>query len=195
MDLQYELRMLTELGDIGVSEIARTLMAGGSAAMTAYFWLVRSRREKPQLDLYQLSNFRPSLRSQPGKEDVKRLCLAQIDTGGVLIANNSTRQNSILKFECYLDHQGERIQGDWGYGGEDKPPMECGARDHHRLQPSLLFRGAKRLRNARRSELSHRASDRKWQAIWRGFLADDPTGRLVPCVPRFFQGAPLSVPG
>ena len=33
------------------------LLSGGSFIFTAYFWLVKARREKPNLEFYQLSDF------------------------------------------------------------------------------------------------------------------------------------------
>ncbi len=131
--------MFSLLADIPWSELSRSAMAGGSALMTGYFWLVRSRREKPKLEMYQLSNFRASLRSQQGSEDKKRLCISQIDTGGVLIANNSTRQNSVLRFDCYLQHQGRKIKGDWGFSGDDKPPWNVGPETTIAFSPACFF--------------------------------------------------------
>lgn len=131
--------MFSLLADNAYPEIIRSVMAGGSAAVTSYFWFVRSRRESPRLEMYQLGNFRASLRRKEGAENIKRLCLSQIDTGGVLIANNSTRQNSILRFDCYLEHHGNRIKGDWGYTGEDKPPWNVGPETTIAFSPACFF--------------------------------------------------------
>ena len=42
-----EQTMFSLLADTFVAEALRSVMAGGSAALTSYFWFVRSRREKP----------------------------------------------------------------------------------------------------------------------------------------------------
>ena len=131
--------MFSLLADVSVADFVRSVMAGGSAAVTSYFWFVRSRRERPSLQMYQLSNFRSSVRSQPGDKSMRRLCLSQIDTGGVLIANNSTRQNSVFRFDCYLEHQGHRIKGDWGFSGEDKPPWNIGPETTIAFSPACFF--------------------------------------------------------
>ena len=131
--------MSSFFSDISIADLVRSVMAGGSAALTSYFWLVRSRRERPKLEMYQLNNFRAALRRQPGSEETRRLCLSQIDTGGVLIANNSTRQNSILRFDCYLEHKGRTIKGDWGYSGDDKPPWNIGPETTIAFSPACFF--------------------------------------------------------
>ena len=93
-----------------------------SAAMTGYFWLVKARREKARLQFFQLHGFRASLRRGDEEKKTRRLCLSQVDAGGVLVANDSTRQNSIIRFDCYLRHRGQQIKGTWGYVDNDKPP-------------------------------------------------------------------------
>lgn len=98
-----------------------------SFGITIYFWLVKARRERPQLRVYQIGNFRAVCRRHQQRDDVKRLCVQQIDNCGVLIANNSTRQNSIVLFDCwFLLPDGEHIRGDWGTIGEDRPPWNIG---------------------------------------------------------------------
>jgi len=130
---------LSLLADIPVADVVRSAMAGGSAAVTSYFWFVRSRREKPKLEMYQLSHFRASLRRGDAEQGTKRLGLSQIDTGGVLIANNSTRQNSVLRFDCYLTHQGRKLKGDWGFSGDDKPPWNIGPETTIAFSPACFF--------------------------------------------------------
>lgn len=92
-----------------------------SIVMTAYFWLVKARRERPHLKVFQLDAFNATLRS--GREEGgKRLCLTQIGDCGVLIANNSSRQSSILRFDCFVHHDGRWLEGRWGYVNNDAPP-------------------------------------------------------------------------
>lgn len=98
------------------------LLSAGSAILTGYFWLVRSRRETPRLTFYQLQDFRATLRSSRDEKKAKRLGLTQIEPCGVLVANNSTRQNSIVRFDCFLRHKGQQIRGSWGYVDDDQPP-------------------------------------------------------------------------
>ena len=125
---------LTSLSDLPID----TFLAVGSATMTAYFWLVRVRQEQPQLTVHQLAGYRASMRhcDTPGK---KRLCLAQIDTGGVLVANHSVRQNSILRFDCFVTIDGREVRGDWGWTGDDKPPWNIGPETAVALSPACFF--------------------------------------------------------
>lgn len=115
------------------------LLSGFSFAVTSYFWLVKARKERPNLQFYQLSNFRASTRRHPDMEGWKRLCLQQLDTGGVLVANHSTRQNSIVLFECFLLTDEGLVAGDWGYSGEDKPPWNIGPESTIALSPACFF--------------------------------------------------------
>ena len=117
----------------------QSVMAFGSAAVTSYFWFVKARRERPDLKMYQLSNFRGSLRRGDAEKQTRRLCVSQIDTGGVLIANNSSRQNSVVRFDCYLIHNKSEIKGDWGWTGDDKPPWNIGPETTIPFSPACFF--------------------------------------------------------
>lgn len=103
------------------------ILSVASFAITVYFWFIQSRRERPQLNIFQISGFKAVCRRQQGREDVKRLSVQQINPTGILVANNSTRQNSIVLFDCwFLFPDGRQIKGDWGYVGEDRPPWNIG---------------------------------------------------------------------
>ena len=115
------------------------LLSGASLAFTGYFWLVKARKERPSLEFYQLSNFRASSRRHPDEDGVKRLCFQQLDTGGVLIVNHSTRQNSVVVFDCFLQTENGEIQGDWGFSGDDKPPWNIGPESTIAFSPACLF--------------------------------------------------------
>ena len=117
----------------------RMLMSGLSFAVTSYFWLVKARKERPCLEFFQLADFRAICRRHPEREGMKRLCIQQLDIGGVLIANHSTRQNSIILFECSLLTDQGLIQGDWGYSGEDKPPWNLGPESSIAFSPACFF--------------------------------------------------------
>jgi len=117
----------------------RMLLSGASFLFTTYFWFVKARKEKPNLQFHQLSDFRSACRSQPGLKDRKRLSIQQLDTGGVLIVNHSTRQNSIVLFDCFLKTGRGEIQGDWGYSGEDKPPWNIGPESSIAFSPACFF--------------------------------------------------------
>ena len=117
----------------------RLLFSAFSFVMTSYFWLVKSRKERPNLEFHQLSNFRMSLRRHPEHEGWRRLSIQQLDTGGVLAVNHSTRQNSIIMFDCLLHTDQGMIQGDWGYSGEDKPPWNIGPESTISLSPAFFF--------------------------------------------------------
>ena len=77
--------------DISTGDIIRSIMAGGSAAVMAYFWFVRSRNEKPDLRFYQLGSFRGTLRRGNSETPGKRLGFIQLEAGGVLVANHRIR--------------------------------------------------------------------------------------------------------
>lgn len=96
-----------------------------SLAVTLYFWFVQANRERPRLRFFQLGDFRTNIRRMSG-DGIRRLCVQQMDTCGVLVANDSTRQNAIINFECAFRHNGHWIQGDWGYVDENKPPWNIG---------------------------------------------------------------------
>ena len=117
----------------------RMIFSGFSFLVTSYFWLVKARKERPNLQFYQLSNFRAVCRRHPKKEDWKRLCLQQLDTGGVLVANHSLRQNSIIFFECFLLTDEGLIAGDWGFSGDDKPPWNVGPESTISISPACFF--------------------------------------------------------
>ena len=116
-----------------------TLLSLFSAAVTSYFWLVKSRKERPHLEFVQLSDFRPTLRNHPERTGMKRLCFQQREPGGVLAVNHSTRQNSIVVFQCRLLSAHAAISGDWGYSGEDKPPWNIGPESSLALSPACFF--------------------------------------------------------
>ena len=116
------------------------LLSAMSLGITAYFWFIQSRRERPQLSMYQVSGFRAVCRRNQRDDDCKRLCVQQLDSCGILIANNSTRQNSIVMFDCWLLlSDGRRIRGDWGSVGEDKPPWNIGPESSIALGLACFF--------------------------------------------------------
>jgi hypothetical protein len=117
----------------------KMLFSGLSLLVTVYFWFVKARKERPNLQFYQLTDFRAVCRRHPEREGVKRLCLQQLDTGGVLIVNHSTRQNSIVLFDCFLRTDRGVVQGDWGYSGEDKPPWNIGPESTIAFSPACFF--------------------------------------------------------
>ena len=124
---------------IGTAEIVRSVMAGGSAAVTGYFWFVKNRKEKPNLKIYQLGPYRPSLRRGNPETPGKRLGLTQLEPGGVLLANNSIRQTSVLRFDCYLKQGATEIKGDWGWSHDDKPPWNIGPETTIAVSPACFF--------------------------------------------------------
>ena len=110
-----------------------------SATMTGYFWLVRARKERPQLTILQMRNFRQTLRSDGAAEGMKRLSLVQVQSRGVLIANQSIRQNSIVRFECSLEFGGQSIKGHFGYLDDDPPPWNIGPESTIALSLACFF--------------------------------------------------------
>lgn len=117
----------------------RMVLSAFSFVVTSYFWLVKARKERPHLEFHQLSGFRVTNRRHQTREGWRRLCLMQIDTGGVLAVNHSTRQNSIILFDCFLHTDQGLVPGDWGYSGEDKPPWNVGPESTIALSPAFFF--------------------------------------------------------
>ena len=106
---------------------AELLISIASFVVTIYFWLIQARRERPRLRIHQIGGFRAVCRRHQQRDDAKRMCVQQMDSCGVLIANNSTRQNSVVLFDCWLLlTDGTEIRGDWGCVGDDKPPWNIG---------------------------------------------------------------------
>ena len=116
-----------------------TVLAVFSVAMTSYFWLVKARQERPKLSFFQMGNYRVNPRRGDADKKTKRLCISQLDTGGVLVANNSTRQNSIVRFDCSIKHEGNRIKGQWGWTGDDKPPWNIPPETTIAFSPCCFF--------------------------------------------------------
>ncbi len=116
-----------------------TVLSGLSILFTAYFWLVKAREERPKLKFYQLTDFRPLMRNHPRHKHLKRLCVQQRGSGGVLVVNHSTRQNSIVVFDCFLQTIHGELRGEWGYGGDDKPPWNIAAGSTVALSPACFF--------------------------------------------------------
>ena len=116
------------------------LFSSLSFVVTVYFWFVKARRDRPNLQFHQLSNFRTSCRRHQERDGIGRLAIQQLDTGGVLVVNHSTRQNSIALFRCYLEtDDGFLIEGDWGYVGDDKPPWNIGPETSIAFSPACFF--------------------------------------------------------
>lgn len=115
------------------------MLTGISFVVTMYFWLIKAHKDKPNLEFYQLSHFRMSSRRHPNRDDMRRVGFQQLDTGGVLIVNHSTRQNSVVLFNCYLKTDQGEIRGDWGYSGDDKPPWNIGPETSIAFSPACFF--------------------------------------------------------
>ena len=106
---------------------------------TIYFWVVQANRERPDLRIFQLQDFRAHARRVQGRDGIRRLGIQQLGGSGVLIANNSTRQNSIVMFECFFQHNGRTYHGDWGYVGDDAPPWNIGPESSIGLALACFF--------------------------------------------------------
>jgi hypothetical protein len=107
--------------------------------MTSYFWMVRARQERPCLNVFQLGGFRTTLRRRDKESQTKTLSITLCELGGVLVANNSIRQTSIIRFDCWLMHEGNWLKGRWGYMNEDKPPWNIGPETTIAINPACFF--------------------------------------------------------
>lgn len=119
----------------------QTLFSAASLLLTLYFWCVKSRRERPNLEFHQLSHFRVTSRRQRERPGIKRVSLQQLDIGGVLAVNHSTRLTSIVLFDCELDLGAGHgtVKGDWGFAGEDRPPWNVGPESALAISPVCFF--------------------------------------------------------
>lgn len=117
----------------------KMLFSSVSMLVTGYFWLIKARKERPCLRFHQLSDYRLTTRRHPKRDGWKRVCLTQQGTGGVLAVNHSTRQNSIILFECFLFTADGVIAGDWGYTGDDRPPWNVGPETTIAFSPAFFF--------------------------------------------------------
>jgi len=62
-----------------------------------------------------------------------------MELGGVLVANNSSRQNSIVRFDCHLVYAGGWLKGSWGYLNDDKPPWNLPPQTSIAISPACFF--------------------------------------------------------
>jgi len=115
-----------------------------STVVTGYFWFVRVRQERPNLKVFQVRDFRAALRGRgrrggDGERKAKRLSLTPMELGGVLVANNSLRQNSIVRFDCFLRYEQAWVKGSWGYLNDDKPPWNIPPQTSIAISPACFF--------------------------------------------------------
>ena len=89
--------------------------------------------------MFQLRDFRATLRQADEAKKTKRLSLTQVELGGVLVANNSLRQNSIVRFDCYLQYEKGWLKGSWGYLNDDKPPWNISPHATIAISPACFF--------------------------------------------------------
>ena len=91
------------------------------------------------MKIFQIRDYRATLRKADDERKTKRLSLTQIESGGVLIANNSIRQNSIVRFDCYLFYEQVWVKGSWGYLNDDKPPWNIAPQSTIAVSPACFF--------------------------------------------------------
>jgi hypothetical protein len=132
--------MLSPLAQVAMPTMSVEMaLSALSALVTGYFWLVRSRQERPSLKIFQIRDFRATLRGGEGERKTKRLSLTPMELGGVLVANNSLRQNSIVRFDCYLSYAQGWLKGSWGYLDDDKPPWNMSPHTSIAISPACFF--------------------------------------------------------
>ena len=113
----------TNLGFISFGPVTlETILSVFSATATGYFWFVKARRERPSLDFYQTQSLRSSIRKMSGEATQRTLSLTQIGEGGLLIANNSTRQTTILRCDCLFEWKGQVLPGRGGHMEDELYP-------------------------------------------------------------------------
>ncbi|MEM6470654.1 MAG: hypothetical protein AAF802_13940 [Planctomycetota bacterium] len=115
------------------------VLSGASCLCTSYFWFVKNRRERPNLEFHQLGNFTVSTRDSLGNPGYKRVWFQQFRPGSVLIVNQSSRQNSVVIFDCFLSTPEGEIAGDWGYVDDDEPPWNVGPETSIAFYPCCAF--------------------------------------------------------
>ena len=71
------------------------ILSVASFSITIYFWLVKARRERPQLRIYQIGGFRAYCRRHQQRDDVMRIsqtgCRDEFDSDFVLVGNFKVR--------------------------------------------------------------------------------------------------------
>ncbi|MEO1614641.1 MAG: hypothetical protein AAFV88_02250 [Planctomycetota bacterium] len=115
------------------------VLSSASCLCTSYFWFIKNRRERAKLEFHQLGNFTVSSREALGNPGFKRVWFQQFRPGSVLIVNQSTRQNSVVIFDCFLATPDGEVAGDWGYVEEDEPPWNVGPESSIAFHPCCAF--------------------------------------------------------
>lgn len=115
------------------------LLSGLSLVVTFYFWLTKARGEKPNLKIFQLWSFGSSGGRVDEAAGTEKISVWPMESGGVLIANNSTLQNSIIKFDCYLKLDNKWVKGTWGYQNNEKPPWNIPPQTTVAISPVCFF--------------------------------------------------------
>jgi hypothetical protein len=110
-----------------------------SLVVTFYFWVIKARSEKPSLKIFQLWSFGSSPGRENAEQGTKTISVWPMESGGVLVANNSTLQNSIIKFDCYLKVADKWVKGTWGYQNQEKPPWNIAPQTTVALSPVCFF--------------------------------------------------------
>ena len=85
----------------------QTVLAVGSACVTAYFWLVKMNQERAGLKLYRVADFKPDrlqCSDAPGKEKATWY-------GEVYLANPSSLPAAVVRFQVQLLWEGKWIDG------------------------------------------------------------------------------------
>jgi hypothetical protein len=85
----------------------QALLSLGSAGLTAYFWLVKARRDRAGLRLVRLGDFRPD---RPQCSDVPGTERA-VWYGGICLANPSTLPAVVVQVRVQLHWQGRWLDG------------------------------------------------------------------------------------
>ena len=114
------------------------IMSVVSFSFTLYFWLVRMRHERPNLKFFQLYDFY-LVRKAKTPEGRFTARFNQRQEKGVLVANDSVMQNSIVRFDCTLRDQGREFRGYWGYLGQDRPPWNIPPQSTISISPHCEF--------------------------------------------------------
>lgn len=90
------------------------ILAVGSAAVTAYFWLIKANRERAGVKVYQIGKFRADRRTVPASEAPTKYRLWW--SGDLFFANRSTLPSAIIGAEVSVFFRGQWIDGDFGWG-------------------------------------------------------------------------------
>jgi hypothetical protein len=116
----YDLTILAaEIPEFSVYQI-NTILAVGSALVTAYFWMIRANRERAGVKVHQASKFTSNHRERKNEQDAP---ISRVWWDGKLfMTNRSTLPAAVFRAQVELQRDGKWVRGDFGWGEDGELP-------------------------------------------------------------------------